>query len=135
MDTNICIAAGWPFKQVITYSDWNPVASPYPVPEQVITNYLESKDFYFTPTAGHFSLLINFADFDDKGTIGSIASSGPVTSCTYAGQITNTMVPPGDITVTNNRLQVRVTATDDTNCHVYIGWRTITLTWQAWPAP
>jgi hypothetical protein len=79
-------------------------------------------------------VFINFASFDDKGTIGSVASSGPITSCHYAGEIENRTVPMKDATVVGSHLRVGVTATDDPECANYIGWYAMTLTWRAWPS-
>jgi hypothetical protein len=131
VDSNICVAASQTmFKQVKSYYCYDETNV---LGATIITN-LESDDFGFVP--GSYRAFVNFASFDDKGTIGSIASSGPITSCTYAGQIINTPVPVSDVTVTNTHLRVQVTATDDPTCGQHIGWwGALTITWHAWPVP
>jgi len=46
----------------------------------------------------------------------------------------NAVVPPEDVTVVGNHLQVNVTATDNF-CGTAIGWVDVSITWRAWPAP
>ncbi|MGB8369667.1 MAG: hypothetical protein WCF71_10290 [Verrucomicrobiia bacterium] len=101
-----------------------------------ITTNLESDDFGFTPTAGNYEVIVNFAKFDDTGTIGSLTchmSDDP--SCTLPDEITDAIVPADQVTVVGNHLSVPVTATDDPICGDCIGWWTITITWRAWPEP
>jgi hypothetical protein len=133
VDSNICIAAARPWiKQVKTYNDYLiPVPDPYYV--KTITTNLESDDFAFTPTAGNYEVFINFASFDDTGTIGGVQPNGGPSSCTLTNEISNTIVPANQVTVVGNRLRVPVTATDDQVCKGVVGWYTITITWRAWP--
>jgi hypothetical protein len=133
VDANLGIAAASSsFKQVITYTNQPTLLSLSLTNGDTITTNLESGDFNFVP--GSYAVKVDYASFDDKGTIGSIASSGPVTSCTYAGEIRDTFLPDSDVTVVGKHLRVAVTASDDPTCGGCVGWWTITITWHAWPA-
>ncbi len=134
VDSNICIATAQPkVEQVKTY---DPVLIPVPDPYYVkpMTTNLESDDFDFTPTAGNYEVIVNFACFDDTGTIGGIKPTGGPSSCTLLNEIYNTVVPVNQVTVVSNHLRIPVTATDDPVCKNVVGWNTITITWQAWPS-
>jgi hypothetical protein len=140
VDANIGITATRPaVEQTIDYGDYQiPVPNPYPVPGPAeLTTNLVSNDFPFPLTSGNYEVTVNYANFDDAGTIGSLSSaSGEVASCTLPSTITSSVVPIGDISIApdGKSLSVNVTATDDPVCARYIGWWTITITWRAWPA-
>jgi hypothetical protein len=132
-DTNIAIAvATASVNQVINYTN-DVLLSILGLPDgATIETNLASADFPF-PITGSYGAIVNYANFDDKGTIGSIQSSGPQISCSFLCEITNTVVPSADISITPDGygLSVPVTATDDAGCGVAIGWRVITITWWA----
>ena len=133
VETNIAIAVGRPWiEKPKTYDSYQPSTNDV---GSTITTYLESDDFAFTPTAGNYEVLINYAKFDDTGTIGGVScqwSNSP--SCTLLDEITNTIVLANKVTVVGNHLRVPVTATDDPVCGGQVGWWTITITWRAWPS-
>jgi hypothetical protein len=132
VDSNNCVAAARPWiKQVKTYSYQIPVPDPYYV--MTITTNLESDDFNFTPAVGNYEVFINFARFDDTGTIGGVKPTGGPSSCTLLNEISNKLVPTEQVTVVGNHLSVPVTATDDPECKNVVGWWEITLIWRAWP--
>jgi hypothetical protein len=136
VDENIGIAAArqW-VEQTMTYAYQIPVPDPYYV--ETITTNLESDDFGFPITSGNYEVMVNYAKFDDTGTIGSLTCQmSEFPSCTLPDEITNAIVPVGDITITpdGQHLSVSVTATDDPICQIDVGWWTITITWRAWPA-
>ena len=134
VETNIAIAVGRPWiEKPKTYDFYQPYTNDV---GSTIKANLESDDFAFTPTAGNYEVLINYAKFDDTGTIGGVScqwSNSP--SCTLLDEITNTIVLANKVTVVGNHLRVPVTATDDPVCGGQVGWWTITITWRAWPAP
>jgi hypothetical protein len=135
VDTNICIAAKSftvTNQQTKTYSYWHPTNEV----GTAITNTLESDDFDFTPMAGNCEVKVNYAKFDDTGTIGGLTChQSDFPSCTLPDEITNAIVPMDQVMVIGNRLSVEVTATDDPACGENIGWWEITITWRAWPPP
>jgi len=122
--------------QTKSYYYWVSLDSLGLPPGATISGTLDSDEFPFTLTPGNYEVTVNLAWFDDKGTIGSLSSTGPHTSCTYGAQIANTIVPPDDISFSpdGKRMQVKVTATDDPTCAGYIGWSfgaDLSITWKA----
>jgi len=141
VDEGIAIAVNTPFTQVTTTNYWVPLDSIGLSPGDTLTGTLYSDEFPFNLSPGNYQVTVNFAGFDDKGTIGSlICTEG--TSCTYVSEITNAIVPTGDISISpdGRHLQVPITATDDPACGENIGWgqpdydEPVTITWKAWPA-
>jgi hypothetical protein len=134
VDSNICIAAARPWiKQIKTYDAYRPGTSE--VGATIATN-LESDDFDFTLAAGNYEVKVNYARFDDTGTIGGLRPTSGGSYCsTWTNEISNVIVPMDQVTVVSNHLSVPVTAKDDPNCGNCVGWWTITITWCAWPAP
>jgi hypothetical protein len=142
VDTGIAIAAKsfQPLAQPIDYGDYQiSVPDPYPDPgpAELVTN-LESDDFGFQIASTNYGVIVNYAHFDDTGTIGSLTCNltNFWQSCTLPDLISNSVVPMSDITITpdGRHLSVPVTAMDDTNCQDEVGWWDISLTWHAWPA-
>ncbi len=100
---------------------------------KTITDILQSDEFPFQPTADHFQVVINDSFFDDEGTIAGL----PVTiggSCRRPANRhqPGTVIPPEKVTIVGKRLQVDITATDDTNCCGNIGWQNVSITWKVW---
>jgi hypothetical protein len=143
-DTNLCIAAAWPFNQIITYTYEPSLGSLGLTNGSTIISNLSSEDFYFTPTIGNFKVAINQAYMDDNGSIGCDANGvggiqAPLTAtndCSWPhGPITETAVPAEAVTIVGNHLQVNITATDNWGCGAGIGWWNVIITWCAWPVP
>jgi RHS repeat-associated protein len=123
-------------EQTKSYDYWVSLDSLGLPPGSTITGTLESDEFPFTLTPGNYEVTVNLAWFDDKGTIGSLSSTGPHTSCGWGNEIANTIVPADDISISpdGKHLQVQVTATDDADCGGYIGWSfgtDLSITWKA----
>lgn len=97
-----------------------------------INGYLESDDFDFEPTPGNFEVMINSARFDDEGSIAGIDSYGPSTSCGRPNELANELIDPNQVTIVGKRLRVNVSATDDADCAIEIGWYNVSITWKAW---
>jgi hypothetical protein len=136
VDSNICVAAARPWiKQVKSYYFYELLDELDLAPGANITTNLESDDFSFAPNAGNYEVLINFARFDDWGTIGGVEPTGGPSSCTWLNEISNGLVPAEQVMVVGNRLRVPVVIADDPACGDHIGWWELTLTWRAWPAP
>jgi hypothetical protein len=145
VDANIGIAAQrfmlW-YEQNTTTNYWVTLDSLGLTNGATITGTLESGDFPFTLSAGNYEVIVNYACFDDKGTIGSIESDGPGTSCDWGNEIINTILPVGHVSIDNKRLTVTITATDNPVCGNSIGWGAdvygssgpVSITWRAWPA-
>ena len=139
VDAGIGIASSrvLPFEQTTNY-DYLVLLSDLGLPNgSTIVSNLASGDFPFPLTAGHYEVKVNFALFDDKGTIGSLPSTGPLGNCEgWPCEITNTVVPAGDVSISpdGKSLSVPITATDNADCGVFIGWWDVSVTWRAWPA-
>jgi len=97
-----------------------------------IHGYLESDEFGFEPTPGHFEVMINSARFDDKGSIAGIDSYGPSASCGWPNELANELVDSNQVTIVGKRLRVNVSATDNADCAIEIGWYNVSITWKAW---
>lgn len=138
VDSNICIAAARPWVEQIKTYEYHPLTNDVGT---TITTNLESDDFPFDLTTnGNYEVIINMADFDDKGTIGSISPDHyAISYCeNWVNEITSKIVPAGDISIdpdNHRRLRVAITATDDPYCGGWIGWYNVSITWRAWPAP
>jgi hypothetical protein len=137
VDANIGVAVGRPWiEQVKTYHYQPYLDELHLQAGATITTNLESDDFDFTPTPGNYEVKVNYALFDDTGTIGGVVPTEGSSYCsTWHNEIHNTIIPAGQVTVIGNHLRVPITATDDPNCGQHVGWWTITLTWRAWPSP
>jgi hypothetical protein len=148
VDAGIGIAVNPPSEQTKLYSNWVPMDGLPTTYDYTTNGILESDDFPFALTNGNYEVIVNTAYFDDKGTIGSLGSTGPGTSCDgWGDEITNTIVPLGDISISSDgkRLQVQISATNDHNCNGNIGWggdngganppTPVSITWRAWPSP
>jgi hypothetical protein len=139
VDAGIGIAASkvLPFEQTTNY-DYLVLLSDLGLPNgSTIVSNLASGDFPFPLTAGHYEVKVNFALFDDKGTIGSLPSTGPLGNCEgWPCEITNTVVPADDVSISpdDKSLSVPITATDNADCGEFIGWWDVSVTWRAWPA-
>ncbi len=139
VDAGIGIAASkvLPLEQTINY-DYLMLLSDLGLTNgSTIVSNLESGEFLFALTAGHYEVTVNFALFDDKGTIGSLPSTGPLGNCdNWPCEITNTVVPAGDVSISpdGKSLSIPITATDNADCGQYIGWWDVSVTWRAWPA-
>jgi len=140
VDSNIGIAAARPyFEQIMTYN-YQPSLDSLGLPnEATISSNLACADFNFTPTPGNFEVIINQAYMDDNGSIGCDAngvggiSAPSATDCNWPHlPILNEVIPPEDVTIVGNHLQVNITATDN-GCGVDIGWVDVSITWRAWP--
>jgi len=127
-------------EQSKSYSYWVSLGSLGLGAGATITRTLESDDFPFTLIPGNYEVIVNSASFDDKGTIGSVSSTGPSFSCPskhWGNQIINQKLPASDISICPNgkRLQVTITATDDDGCGNHIGWPfsgpPVYITWRA----
>ena len=118
VETNIAIAVGRPWiEQINTYDSYQPSTN---VVGSTIRTNLESDDFAFTPTTGNYEVLINYAKFDDTGTIGGVRPTTGSSYCsTWPNEITNAVVPADQVTVAGNHLSVPVTAKDNPEL-----WRT-----------
>jgi len=140
------------WDQNAVVSDWfSPmVAQPAAYPDNIVvladvglspggtTNaILESSDFAFNLTTNRYGAVINSAFFDDKGSIGSLQSTGPSLSCGWSNQLVSVNVPVGDISISANgkRLRMAISATDDSACGGHVGWRNVSVTWLAAPPP
>jgi len=135
VDQGIAIAVAQPsVYETISYTNDVSLTSLGFTNGSTLTTNVLSPDFPFVIN-GSYGASINYADFDDKGTIGNVSSDGAVTSCTYAGKITNAVVSSSFVSVASDgqSLSVPVIATDDPICGDEIGWRVITITWWASP--
>lgn len=139
VDTNIGIAVKkfmpW-IEQTKTYS-YNPALAALGLTNgATITTNLESDDFSFTLTPGRYGMTVNYAAFDDGGTIGGVPATNDVfIACGEPGGMANTIIPADQISISSDgkRLSVGITATDNPNCRGYIGWIEVSITWRAAP--
>ena len=142
VDAGIAIAINTPFPltQVTTTNYWVSLDSLHLQGGATITGTLYSDEFPFTLTPGNYQVTVNYAHFDDTGTIGSLTCTEG-SSCTFTSDIVNAEVPSGDISISadGRHLEVPITATDDPHCENHIGWgqpystQPVSVTWKAWP--
>ena len=143
VDSNICIAAARPwYVQTKTY-DYHPYLSDIGLTSgATITSILESDEFPFPLVSGNYEAVINDAVFDDTGRIGSVNAKLPNTKwpCDdLLNEITNTIVPASDISVSpdGKSLRVAISVTDEAKCGGGIGWMDVIrrnprpIRWQA----
>ena len=137
VDANVGIAAQT-FTPVVDQTMTTSYLVPVNQPGDSITNTLSSDDFPFAIITTNYEARIDWAAFDDMGTIGGVPCTDVFLSCTDPAGITNTVVPSGNVTISpdGKRMSVVVTATDDPICHINVGWFQITMKWRAWvPTP
>jgi hypothetical protein len=139
VDANIGIAAAWPVvEQTTTTNYWVSLVSLGLSAGATITGTLYSDEFPFTLTPGNYQVKVNYAHFDDTGTIGGLTCTEG-SSCEFVSDIVNAIVPVGDVTISadGRHLQVQITATDDSICGDHIGWgqpyspQPVSITWRA----
>ena len=99
-----------------------------------LTNTLDSDTLCSMPIPGNVKIYVTKARFDDKGTLGGIASGttgSTNTSCesTWLNGFDDVYLPPSVITIANNHLSVPITATDDPWCCGWFGWYDVSVTW------
>ena len=139
VDAGIAIAIN-SFKHMTTTNYWVSLDSLKLTNGATIQGTLYSDEFPFPLVPGNYRVTVNFAHFDDTGTIGSLTCTEGK-SCTFVSDIVNADVPTADISISDDgrHLEVPISATDDATCGEYIGWgqpystNPVTITWQAWP--
>jgi hypothetical protein len=104
VDSNICIAAARPWiEQTKTYHCQPTLESLGLTNGATITTNLESDDFPFTIAPGGYEMTVNYAAFDDGGTVGGVpATSDVFIACGNPGGMTNTIIPADKISISSN---------------------------------